>query len=304
MENPIPDKFAINRRIREFMEYKGLTKYAFAQEIPSISRSTVYNTVEEKHLVSPSTLEAIAARYGNELNMYWVQTGNGRMLLYPPVGDPNAPGVAEMNASYTREALRLKDPEGKDQTHNFPTIRERVLVETVSTDGFPTLPLVNSQAHASYQIHHQEPEFIRDLPQVVVPLPVFKNRTSRIFQILGDSMEDTVSSGDWAFCTWLEDWPRNLPRTVDLMYVVVTSSRGILLKRAINRIERGLIRCYSDNESYQPFDVPVEEVQEIWEVKTVLGFNLRNKSADVKQRIGRLENEVYEIQYQLQKLSK
>ena len=90
-------------------------------------------------------------------------------------------------------------------------------------------------------------------------MPVGKHRA---FPVSGDSMLP-VKSGSYVVGRFLEDIGSiKNGRT----YVLVTVSEGVVYKRVYNMIResRELI-LHSDNKSYAPFSIPVQEVLEAWE---------------------------------------
>ncbi len=62
-----------------------------------------------------------------------------------------------------------------------------ILAITVDANNRENVELVSQKASAGYLAGYQDPEFVKDLPKISLPvLP--KNRTYRAFEIQGDSM--------------------------------------------------------------------------------------------------------------------
>lgn len=136
----------------------------------------------------------------------------------------------------------------------------RVLATTVDAQGKEFIEVVSQRAKASYLAGFSDPDFIGELPRFSLPfLPADKKH--RVFQVDGDSMEP-IPDGAWIVCSYLEDWTSIKDGE---KYVIVTGQDGVTFKIAYNLIaeERKLLLC-SSNPAYRPFEVPVEDIREVW----------------------------------------
>lgn len=141
--------------------------------------------------------------------------------------------------------------------------RKEVLAITVDVHNKENVELVTQKASAGYLSGFQDPEFVKDLPKISMPvLP--KNRTYRAFEIQGDSMLP-VQPGSIIFAEYVEDIGaiKN-----GKLYILVTRNDGIVFKRVFNFAgeERKLL-LVSDNRIYQPYGVDAEDVLEVWSAK-------------------------------------
>lgn len=141
--------------------------------------------------------------------------------------------------------------------------RKEVLAITVDVHNKENVELVTQKASAGYLSGFQDPEFVKDLPKISMPvLP--KNRTYRAFEIQGDSMLP-VQPGSIIFAEYVEDIGaiKN-----GKLYILVTRNDGIVFKRVFNFAgeERKLL-LVSDNRMYQPYGVDAEDVLEVWSAK-------------------------------------
>lgn len=121
--------------------------------------------------------------------------------------------------------------------------------------------LVPVKAAAGYLNGYGDVEFIEKLPSFELPFPELPGgRTYRIFQIKGDSMLP-IPSGAYVICAYLMDWT-----TIhnDACYVIVSKSEGIVFKRVLNNLSLGHLTLKSDNAEYEPYDVPVDDILEVW----------------------------------------
>lgn len=141
--------------------------------------------------------------------------------------------------------------------------RREVLAITVDVHNKENVELVTQKASAGYLSGFQDPEFVKDLPKISMPvLP--KNRTYRAFEIQGDSMLP-VQPGSIIFAEYVEDIGaiKN-----GKLYILVTRNDGIVFKRVFNFAgEEKKLLLVSDNRMYQPYGVDAEDVLEVWAAK-------------------------------------
>lgn len=142
----------------------------------------------------------------------------------------------------------------------------RILATTVDDQGRELIEVVSQRAKASYLAGFSDPEFIAELPRFALPfLPMDKKH--RVFQVDGDSMLP-IPDGAWIVCEYVDDW---LAIKDGERYVIVTEQDGVTFKIAYNRIkeEQKLLLC-SANPIYVPFEVEVEQVQEVWRYRLAM----------------------------------
>ena len=136
----------------------------------------------------------------------------------------------------------------------------RVLATTVDQENEENIELVSEKAKAGYKNGFADPEFIRELPTFQLPF-LSKSKKYRTFQLKGDSMLP-IPNGSWITGEYLQDW-NNL--VSGQAYVVFTLDDGIVFKIVENRLkEDKKLALYSLNPIYEPYDVPVAEIKEIW----------------------------------------
>ncbi|MFZ5941885.1 MAG: XRE family transcriptional regulator [Bacteroidota bacterium] len=136
----------------------------------------------------------------------------------------------------------------------------RILASTVNSDNEENIELVNEKARAGYTRGFADPEFISELPVFNLPF-LSKNRKYRTFQLNGDSMLP-IPDKAWVTGAYLQDWQS--VKTGEAC-VILTLNEGVVFKIVENLIEKeGKLVCYSLNPLYEPFDIPVSEIKEIW----------------------------------------
>ena len=92
-------------------------------------------------------------------------------------------------------------------------------------------------------------------------LPILsKERKYRTFQISGDSM---LPIPDKSYVTgeYVLDWHEIHDKQA---YIILTIDDGIVFKIVENHIVDGFLRLHSLNPLYKPFEIPLNEIKEVW----------------------------------------
>ncbi len=136
----------------------------------------------------------------------------------------------------------------------------RVLATTVDSENEENIELVSEKAKAGYSTGFADPEYIRILPTFQLPF-LSRERKYRTFQISGDSMLP-IPDGAYVTGQFVQDWTHIRNRQA---YIILTFDDGIVFKVAENRIEEeGVLRLYSLNSLYEPYNIEVKEIREVW----------------------------------------
>jgi hypothetical protein len=143
----------------------------------------------------------------------------------------------------------------------------RVLTIVTNASDDERIVHVPVPAHAGYASELTDPTFIQDLPTFSLPDYKYKVGTHRSFDVAGDSMEPTLFEGDKVICSYLE--PTLWETSIKDNYVYVVVTRGdVLVKRIKNKIKVDKqLTLISDNGYYEPCDINVGDVREIWYVR-------------------------------------
>lgn len=169
----------------------------------------------------------------------------------------------------------------------------RVLSITVDENDAEYVDLVPEKAAAGYTNGYAHPEYLEALPKYRLPF-LSKGRTYRAFEIVGESMLP-IQPNSIIIGAYLEDF-----HTVKNGQVcIVVTDDGIVLKKVFNRIEkRGTLLLKSSNILYQPYEVPVENVREVWAFTAYISRTLPDQQTDVqdlRNAFNRLEEDVMDI---------
>jgi len=136
----------------------------------------------------------------------------------------------------------------------------RVLASTVNTHNQENIELVPVKAQAGYTSGFADPEYIGDLQVFQLPF-LSAEKKYRTFQLQGDSMLP-IPEQAWVTGEYVLDW--TALKTGEAC-IVLTMDEGIVFKIIENRIEQeGKMILYSLNPLYEPYDIHVSEIREIW----------------------------------------
>jgi transcriptional regulator with XRE-family HTH domain len=155
----------------------------------------------------------------------------------------------------------------------------RVLTTTVNSENRENIELVAEKAKAGYTTGYADPEYIGELP--VFSLPFLSDRKKyRTFQLKGDSMLP-IPDGSWVTGEFLQDW-RNI--LTGKAYIVFTLNDGIVFKILENNISKdGKLVLFSLNPLYEPYEVHINEVKEIWKFVNYISNELPEPVLPEKQ---------------------
>ncbi|HTX89534.1 MAG TPA: LexA family transcriptional regulator [Bacteroidales bacterium] len=176
----------------------------------------------------------------------------------------------------------------------------RVLATTVGPDNNENIELVSEKAKAGYASGFADPEYISILPTFRLPF-LSKQKKYRTFQVSGDSMLP-IPHGSWVTGVFLQDW--NLLRDRDAC-IIFTIEDGIVFKVVENKIKTaGKLILHSLNPEYQPYELPINEVREIWQfvnfISSEIPENPENETARLAQSVKKLQKEIRAIQTKLE----
>lgn len=170
----------------------------------------------------------------------------------------------------------------------------RVLATTVNSSNEENIELVNEKAKAGYVTGYADPEYIKDLPVFRLPF-LSGNRKYRTFQISGDSMLP-LPEGSWVTGEFIADWHTVISGRP---YIVLTLNDGVVFKIADNLIRsEGVLRLYSLNPFYEPYDLPAGEIMEVWRFVNFISTELPvTETADET-----LRNMIAELKYEIRQI--
>ncbi|MFK7774282.1 MAG: helix-turn-helix transcriptional regulator [Saprospiraceae bacterium] len=180
-------------------------------------------------------------------------------------------------------------------------------VLTIVTNGQDDERIVHVPvpAQAGYAGELANPTFIQDLPSFTLPDYKYKVGTHRSFDVSGDSMEPTLFEGDKVVCSFLE--PTLWETSIKDNYVYVIVTRGdIVVKRVFNKLrESKHLEVQSDNNFYDPYQIPISDIREIWYVRAKISpflpspANIQNIVRDEVKLLQNIVNKQNHLIYNL-----
>jgi phage repressor protein C with HTH and peptisase S24 domain len=137
--------------------------------------------------------------------------------------------------------------------------------------GRKNITLVPQKAMAGFALDSNNPAYLDQLQKFSIPS---MEGELIAFEISGDSMMPTITSGDMVVCERVE---RDTPLKDNAVYVIVTD---VVVAKRIQQIKKGTtassLRLISDNTIYHPYEVDLTDVSQILKVKcrlTAYGIN-------------------------------
>lgn len=127
-----------------------------------------------------------------------------------------------------------------------------VAKEVLGTGGIPLIPITGFAGFGSETFEDLQIEHYYDVPE-------FK-QADFLMRIKGNSMYPKYSSGDIIACAIVNEM---LFFQWNKIYAIYTNSQGVLVKRVKPSKIKESILLVSDNDKYDPFDIPISEIVRI-----------------------------------------
>lgn len=246
----------LNKNIKFLRKQKGYTQQQFADFL-KIKRSALGAYEEGRAKPNLEVQKAIAKEFGISLDQ----------LLTKNLS-------AYINQKLLEQGNLPKDLEGKNL---------RVLSITVDKANNENIELVSQKAAAGYLNGFADPEFIEELPRF--RLPMLPPGTYRAFEISGDSMLP-LQSGSIVLGEYVSDWTHIKD---GLTYVIISKSEGVVYKRAFNQVvDTHKLVLRSDNPSYSPFEIDIDDVLEIWQSRLFISYATPEGNVNMEKMMGML----------------
>jgi len=182
--------------------------------------------------------------------------------------------IAQSVEKYNLNAQYLYSGVGE----KFVNQEDEIIQHNTEVKELPSISYVPIAAQAGYGCQIQDVVLEHELPSFTLPGYEHKTGDHRCFDIAGDSMEPSLYSGDKVVCSKveMEYWMTKVKS--GLVFIIVTAD-SLFVKRINNNLRtHKSIELVSDNSFYEPFDVPANELREIWQVDlTMSAFNASPK---------------------------
>lgn len=161
---------------------------------------------------------------------------------------------------YLGEGKMFLDEEGNDQFRLLTIVTDQENEEKILHVPVPAM--------AGYAAESMDPQFISELPAYHLPGYDYQYGTFRSFDINGDSMVPVLNPGDKVVCRFMEPqhWVTDIR---DHHVYVIVSRSAVVVKRVINNLSRHRhLQLISDNEEFKPYRINVNDIREVWYVKS------------------------------------
>lgn len=172
-----------------------------------------------------------------------------------------------------------------------------VLPVVVDKIGNNSIEIIPQKASMGYLSGYSDPEYIESLQRI--SLPFLTNGKYRAFPAQGDSMPP-FKDGSYVIGKYTES-------VNDLKsgksYVFVTLNNGISYKRFKSKNENS-ITVAADNTFYQPYEIPLAEIVEIWQYASGIfpedfehdsfEYNVKDMFLEIRKDIRDLNNKISE----------
>lgn len=228
----------IVERIKEYIDYKGISIAAFERSI-GMSNASFGKSFKNKGAIGTDKLENILSKY-SDISPLWLLTGEGPMLKTSTSGADEAPCPDEKE----RKTKKSGEKQRKSEKNSECSSRIQKLPEG-SMEGIPLIPTSAMAGAFTSDISFMEYECEHYI------IPDFKG-ADFLIRVKGDSMQPTYYSGDLVACQKI---PMN-----DIFFqwnktYVLDTNQGAIIKRVLPGKDNDHICIVSDNEKYPPFEL-------------------------------------------------
>jgi len=263
---------SIGQNIKHLRKSKGLTQGELAQKV-GVNRAMIGSYEENRAIPKLSVLQKLAYYFSITIDE----------MINNKLWEQSFTGPYETKISTYAKGKNL-----------------RILSTVVNQENKELITTVPVQASAGYTRGYADPDFIEELPHFSLPLvELSKEKTYRVFQIKGDSMEP-VQSGSYIICEYVANWEEV---TDGKPFILITKDDGIVYKRIYRNPEnQGQITLKSDNPDYEPYEIKLEEVFEIWKALGYISFNLPEKTDDLN--LSNLHHMIIDLKKEVEFLKK
>ena len=187
--------------------------------------------------------------------------------------------------------LLLKDVTAQKSGGSYLDKRRQLKMSSDSQ----VIHFVPVKAAAGYLAGYADPEFVDELNTFT--LPMLAPGHYRAFEIVGDSMLPTPS-GSVIVGEKIEDVE---DLKTNNTYIVISKNEGIVYKRVVrNNKLKTRVTLVSDNPQFEPYNVNVDDILEVWKAQMVI------TKANLVQRwdVNHLASLVTDLQDQVSSLKK
>ena len=175
----------------------------------------------------------------------------------------------------------------------------RILTTKLRADDEESIELVSEKAKAGYRTGFADPEYVSVLPTFSLPF-LSKQKKYRSFEITGDSMLP-IPDGSLVTGEFLQNWQS---MRSGIPYIILTIDDGIVFKIVENNIStNGNLRLISLNPLYEPYEIHINQVREIWKFVNYISSQIPSANSlrdKIEESVIQLQKQVKAIQMRLE----
>jgi phage repressor protein C with HTH and peptisase S24 domain len=269
------------QRIRYLIDYLNISQNKFSEKA-ELSSGLLTKVVNGKGSLSSDSMLKIVNAFG--INAHWLLTGQGSPFLNEELTPPSAV-LSDYQTPYAipppKTGIAAKKAQAQAALARRDETKERVYL---LDDDVAAAAGAGALSAAVRDIHSYE---YMEMPGLS------RGRTYARVRVTGSSMKPTLYHEDFIIAARIEPGTYHAAIRDNNIYIVVTDSSDVLVKRVLNRIqERGQLWLKSDNPEYDSFNIDATQVLDVWEAKMRLTYHLSNTQADLFARVSRIEEEL------------
>ncbi len=177
----------------------------------------------------------------------------------------------------------------------------RTLTIVADSNSHERIVHVPASTQATYAAEAGNPAFMQQLPTYTLPDQAYQKGTYRSFDVANNSMEPTLMASDKVIGQYVA--PAQWTTTIkDNNVYVVVNHHDVFVKRVVNKIaENEYIELHSDNSLYDRQPMLVDDIREVWHVRSHLSNMLLDSA---HQRNHKLQEQITMMQQLLEEQSK
>lgn len=246
----------ISARIDEIICFLHTNPNKFANALGYNRAQTVYDILSGKSAPSYDFFNRFAmSGYSAFINLHWLLTGKGNPIIEETYYQSDLPIIkGEMTAEQAQK--KLEEIKSMKIGNSSTVTSTELPVATPATNPGEGIPLIPIDAMAGV-LSGEQTVLEYECERYVVP--VFKG-ADFLIPVKGSSMYPKYSSGDIVAC-------QRVPMT-DLFFqwnkvYVIDTTQGALIKRIKPGSDKDHVLIVSDNEKYDPFELPYSAIHAV-----------------------------------------
>lgn len=226
------EKSPLKQKILLYLKNKGVSLYEFYKQ-SGVTRGVL----SQKTGINEDNLARFLA-YAIDINPEWLLTGEGEMLK-----------GSERSANIAQECPANPQTDAQNTETG-------IILHSASKGERGAIPLVAERAIGGLASEHFKIEDSDILAYYVIPKFRYLN-VDFMIEAYGDSMVPRICPGDIIACSIINNsqfiqW--NKP------HLIATREQGLIIKRLRKSDEKNCLLAISDNNLYEPFNIPMNEI--------------------------------------------